>query len=100
MFAYRLVRTAPSVARGEGGFVSREYVGGVYKAAGAATFGAVVVGAAAAVSWTPQTIDFVLSNLDQKQAYCAVAFEQAPGAAQLLRWLEANAARTPRDAQH
>ena len=29
------------------------------------------------------------------QAYCAVAFEHAPGAAQLLRWLEANTARKP-----
>lgn len=95
LFAYRVVRSAPSVARGEGGFISKEYVGGFLNAAGAATFGAAIVGVTAAVDWTPQVVDFLLSNLDQFEAYCAVAFEHAPGAAQLLRWLEANAARKP-----
>ena len=40
-------------------------------------------------------IDFVLSNLDQFEAYCSVAFERAPGAAQLLRWLAANGRGRP-----
>ena len=30
--AYRLVRSAPSVGRGEGGFVSKEIVSGAYRA--------------------------------------------------------------------
>ncbi|MGO4869816.1 MAG: hypothetical protein ACLPGW_04285 [Roseiarcus sp.] len=92
---YRAIRSVPSLTRGEGGFVSREYVGGLYKEAGKRTFDAVIIGGAAAVYFCPQAVDFVLSNLDQLQAYCAVAFEHAPGAAQLLRWLEANAATRP-----
>lgn len=90
------IRSVPSLARGEGGFVSREYVGGFYKEAGKRTFDAVLIGGVAAVYFSPQAVDFVLSNLDQFQAYCAVAFEHAPGAAQLLRWLEANSKATPR----
>jgi hypothetical protein len=92
----RAIRSVPSLARGEGGFVSREYAGGFYKEAGKRTFDAVLIGGAAAVYFCPQAVDFVLLNLDQFQAYCAVAFEHAPGAAQLLRWLEANAAKAPR----
>jgi len=85
---YRTIHSAPSLARGEGGFVSREYFSGIYKEAGKRTFDAALIGGATAVYFSPQIVDFVLSNLDQFQAYCAVAFEHAPGAAQILRWLE------------
>ncbi len=95
LLAYRMVRSAPAVARGEGGFVSKEIVSGAYKMVGAAMVAGAVRYGPDAAYLAPQALDFVLRNLDQLQAFCAVAFEHAPGAAPLLRWLEANAARKP-----
>ena len=87
---YNAICLAPRVARGDGGFISKEIVSGVYRATGAATFAGAIYYTPNAAHAAPQILDFVLSNLDQLQAYCAVAFEHAPGAAKLLRWLESN----------
>ena len=46
--AYRAMRNLPEAARGEKGFVSKEFFSGVYKAAGATTFAAALAATAGA----------------------------------------------------
>jgi hypothetical protein len=59
---YRTLRRLPSLARGEGGFISKEFFSGVYKYAG----GAAVAGAIAGgyyIRW--EIIEFIACNADQ-----------------------------------
>ena len=85
---YRVVRNLPAFAQGKGGFVSKEYFSGIYKAAGNAT----AVAATSAVVGTYylrwEIVDFVISHADQLRLYAAYAFEQSPGFKQMIDWLE------------
>jgi uncharacterized membrane protein len=87
---YRVVRNLPAFAQGKGGFVSKEYFSGIYKAAGNAT----AVAATSAVVGTYylrwEIVDFVISHADQLRLYAAYAFEQSPGFKQMIDWLEAH----------
>jgi hypothetical protein len=87
---YRMLRSLPSLARGEGGFISKEYFSGFYKYGGGATaiglLGAVV--GAYSIRW--EIVEFIVSNADQLRLYGAYAFEQSPGFKQMIDWLEAH----------
>jgi hypothetical protein len=72
---YRMLRNLPSLARGEGGFISKEYFSGFYKYAGGATavaFAGTIAGAYC-IRW--EIIEFIVANADQLRLYGAYAFE-------------------------
>ena len=85
-----MLRRLPSLARGEGGFISKEFFSGFYKYAGGAA--AVAVAGAAvgtyAIRW--EIVEFIVSNADQFRLYGAYAFKQSPGFKQMIDWLEAH----------
>jgi hypothetical protein len=87
---YRAIRHLPDTARGERGFVSKEYFSGIYKAAGATTFAAAVTATAGAYGIRWEIVDFVISNADVLKAYAAFAFEHSPGFRQMIEWLNVN----------
>lgn len=77
--SYRAARSLSLGANGQGGFISKEYWSGIYKAAGAAT-------AAYCLRW--EVLDFIVSNLDLLKLYTALAFEQYPSLKTMIDWLE------------
>ena len=76
------------MARGEGGYASKEYFSGVYKTAGATTFASALTAAALVYGIRWEIVDFIISNADVLKAYAALAFEQSPGFRQMIEWLE------------
>lgn len=90
--AYRAIRSVPAMARGEGGFASKEYFSGVYKTAGAATYAAVVGAATSAYFLREEIVQFLVSNSDVLRVYAGLAFEHSPGFMQMLEWLDRNIA--------
>ena len=87
---YRTVRTLPGVAQGRGGFISKEYFSGIYKAAGSATVVTAVGAATGAYYAGWEIVNFILSHSDALKLYAAYAFEQSPGFKQMIDWLEAH----------
>jgi hypothetical protein len=85
---YRAMRNLPEAARGERGFVSKEYFSGVYKTAGTTTVGLALSVAALAYGMRWEIVDFIISHADVLKAYAALAFEQSPGFLQMIEWLE------------
>jgi hypothetical protein len=85
--AYRFVRSLPAHARGEGGFISKEFFSGVYKYAGGAAVAGVVLGSYH-IRW--EIVQFIVSNADLFRMYAAYAFEQSPGFKQMIDWLQAH----------
>jgi len=88
--AYRAIRSVPAMARGEGGYASKEYFSGVYKTAGAATYAAVVGAATSAYFLRGEIIQFLVSNSDVLKVYAGLAFQHSPGFMQMLEWLDQN----------
>jgi hypothetical protein len=88
--AYGMLRRLPVLARGEGGFISKEYFSGFYKYAGGATALGLAGAAVGAYHIRWEIIEFIVSNADQFRLYAAYAFEQSPGFKQMIDWLEAH----------
>jgi len=88
--AYGMLRRLPALARGEGGFISKEFFGGFYKYTGGAAAVAVAGAAVEAYAIRWEIIEFIVSNADQFRLYAAYAFEQSPGFKQMIDWLEAH----------
>jgi hypothetical protein len=86
--AYRTVRNLPKTARGEGGFISRNYLAALYAAAGAATFKAAQGGISWTVENSAELLNFLLANAGQLKRYSAYAF-RPPGFKRMIEWLEA-----------
>jgi hypothetical protein len=87
--AYRFVRSLPAHARGEGGFVSKEFFSGFYKTAGAGTATGIASAFVGTYYLRWEIIQFIVSNADVFRLYAAYAFEQSPGFKQMIDWLEA-----------
>lgn len=88
--AYRVFRNLPAHARGEGGFISKEYFSGFYKYAGGSTALGLAGAVAGAYYIRWEIVQFIVSNADVFRLYAAYAFEQSPGFKQMVDWLEAH----------
>ena len=87
--AYRAMRNLPEAARGEGGFASKEFFKGVYKAAAQRDdVRGGVDGDSGGLRHRWEIVNFILSNANVLKAYAALAFEQSPGFRQMIEWLE------------
>jgi hypothetical protein len=94
--AYRAVRQVKMMAKGEGGFISKEVFSGAYKSLLPAGGGLVMASMTGHLNW--DALQIVLQNLSELRQYAPLAFESAPAVPRLLDYLEANVEIEERDA--